>query len=160
MHAHASSRCTCTSVLKFLRWDDKKVPYIFISESWPGNSTASVMNKRCRRGSTTKEPAVGFRHATYLQLNKNTNKASAAVQPSASGKTIVQVHSRQAAAGPSCLLAVLDVFLGQLLPIKPVPPAEMLPDEADRHGSFVRIQLGHIEVICKWQSWCGLVACE
>ena len=39
-----------------------------MSESWPGKSMASVMNSRCRRGLITKEPAVGFMHATYWQL--------------------------------------------------------------------------------------------
>lgn len=40
-------------------------PPTCISESLEGVSTASVTNRRCRRGSMVKEPAVGFMQATY-----------------------------------------------------------------------------------------------
>ena len=47
------------------------------------------------------------------------------------------------------LLSIVDVLLGQFGSVKPVAPAQVLPDEGDGHGCLIWVQLRHVEIIHK-----------
>lgn len=47
------------------------------------------------------------------------------------------------------LLGVVDVLLSQLGSVKPMTPAQMLPDKRDRHGCLIGVKLGHVQIINK-----------